>query len=120
MQPVRLYFDYPKGFAKRFGMNSLYAGKHWAVRKADADFWHNAVALALHKQNIRRRCFEKPVEITFYWDDRLDLSNAAYAAKCIEDGLKGWIITDDSKRYVKAIHHLMHCKKCILVEISET
>lgn len=33
----------PKGKAawnKQYGLNAYWAGKHWAKRKADADYWH--------------------------------------------------------------------------------
>jgi len=116
---VILNIPYPSNYARLYGMNSLYAGKHWAVRKRDAEFWHTLVTMQLRSQNVPQKCFDKPVEITFRWNDRMDLSNEAYAAKMIEDALKGWVITDDSKKYVKAIHHLTHKENYISVEVEE-
>jgi hypothetical protein len=29
-----------KKWAKEYGMNAYYAGKHWALRKKDAELWH--------------------------------------------------------------------------------
>ena len=116
---MTINLDYPRNYAKLYGMNAIYAGKHWSKRREDAEFWHVYVHSELRKQGIKKRCFKNPVEIAFYWDDRLDLTNEAYAAKLIEDALKGYIIEDDSKKYVKAIHHFIHDKKCITVKIKE-
>ena len=118
MEPVVLCLDYPKDYGKTYGMNRLYAGVHWAQRKQAAAFWHTAVQAALRRQGIRRKPFECPVIITFAWNDRLDLSNEAWAAKMIEDGLKGWVITDDSRKYVHEIRHTTHGRKCIVVVVE--
>lgn len=119
MRRVELELEYPRGFARFYGLNSLYSGKHWAIRKRDADFWHEVVQLHLRKKKVAHKPFEGPVAIFFYWDDRLDLSNEAYAAKMIEDALKGWVIVDDNKKYVKEIHHLTHDKGTIRVVVKE-
>ena len=74
---------------------------------------------ALKEQNIRPRVFQKPVRITFWWDDRLDIDNHAIAAKCTVDALKGCLLADDSRRYVRAVEHRFWDKKCIGVEIEE-
>lgn len=116
---IRLVLEYPPQYAKKYGMNSLYAGKHWSVRKKDADFWHWTVQAALRRQKVKRKPFSGPVELRFWWSDRLDLSNEAYAAKMIEDALKGWVLVDDSKKYVRAIHHGIHSGKGIMIEIEE-
>ena len=70
------------------------------------------------KKKIPKNPVNYPVKIIFYWDDRCDLSNESYVAKMIEDALKGWVIVDDSKRYVKSIHHEIHDKHCICVEVT--
>lgn len=116
---MRIHLEYPKDYAKRFGMNSLYSGRHWAVRSQDAGYWHGVVQAALRRQKIRKAPFPGPVRITFYWADRLDLSNEAYAAKMIEDALKGWVIVDDDKKYVRSIHHEINSGKGIVVEVRE-
>jgi hypothetical protein len=107
-----------KYFCKEYGLNSIYAGKHWAKRKADKEDWHTLVLSAL--ANLHSfGMFDKPVKITFYWNDGLDCSNHAYMAKMIEDCLKGYIIKDDSRRYVKEICHKFYDKPFITVEIVE-
>lgn len=117
--------DYPrndagkKAWNKEYGMNALYEGKHWSFRRKDAQYWHMLTLSAMQRAKVRRKPFEKPVIITFWWNDRLDLSNHAYMAKLIEDGMKGSLINDDSKRWVKGIEHFFHDENYILVELEE-
>lgn len=122
---IKFTIQYPKTksgmkrFCKEFGLNAIYAGKHWSKRQADSQFWHNTVHAALMEQRIPRRMYEKPVAITFYWNDRMDCTNHAYIGKMIEDALKGWIIQDDDRRFVKEIRHKFYDQDCITVEITE-
>ena len=104
---------------KEYGLNSIYVGKHWTKRNADSEFWHNLVYLYLKQQKIAKKPFEKPVHIIFRWNDNLDLSNHAYESKLIEDGIKGYLIKDDSKKYVKGISHFFHDENYIEVELQE-
>lgn len=108
-----------KQWSKQYGLNAYYAGKHWAKRKEDAEFWHRIVWVEMSKQGIRRKPFENPVVITFYWNDRLDCSNHAVMAKMIEDAMRGRVIRDDSRRWVKGIQHFFHDKPYIGVVITE-
>lgn len=108
-----------KQWSKRYGLNSIYAGKHWALRKQDADYWHTITRAAMNNCNVRRRPFEKPVVITFFWNDRLDCSNHAYMAKLIEDAMKGRIIQDDSRRWVQGIEHYFHNEDYIKIIVKE-
>lgn len=89
---------------KNFSLNKIYANCHWSVRKRDADYIHSLVKYSLIKNNIKPELFENPVELFFYFNTKLDISNTAYLAKLIEDALKGILIKDDSKKYVNAIH----------------
>ena len=107
-----------KQFCKEFGMNALYSGKHWAQRREDAEYIHNTVHAELLKQKIPLRLFREPVSITFYWNDGMDCSNHAYIAKMIEDAIKGYLIRDDSRKYVKGICNWFWNGDCILVEIE--
>ena len=116
---IRFTIDYPKAFAKEYGLNAYYAGLHWSVRKKRADAWHWMVRAALKSQGIRPRIFQKPVKITFWWDDRLDIDNHAIAAKCTVDALKGCLLADDSRRYVRAVEHRFWDRRCLGVEIEE-
>ena len=83
--------EYPKTKAgkrqwgKEYGMNAIYAGKHWSRRKADSEYWHSLTHAALVRAGIPRNPAQKPVSIDFWWDDRLDLDNHAYMAKMIVD-----------------------------------
>ncbi len=108
-----------KRWTKEYGMNAYYAGKHWAVRKKDAEFWHLLTRSAMNKQEVRLRPFEKPVILTFYFNDRLDCSNHGMFIKMIEDGMKGRLITDDSKKFVKGIECYFHNEEYILVKVRE-
>lgn len=117
--------EYPKTKAgkrqwgKEYGMNAIYAGKHWSRRKADSEYWHSLTQAALVMAGIPQRPAPKPVSIDFWWDDRLDLDNHAYMAKMIVDALKGWVIQDDNRRCVREIAHHWHDRGCILVEIRD-
>lgn len=110
-KPVRFVIPYPptkKGKAawnKRYSLNAYWAGKHYRARAKDAREIHDLVWLALKQARIRKQVFKQPVRIIFDWDDNCDCSNHAALCKMIEDALKGWVIEDDSRRYVKEIVH---------------
>lgn len=108
-----------KQWTKRYGMNAYYAGKHWAVRKADADYWHRLTQAEMQRQKVRTKPFENPVIISFYWNDRLDCSNHAVMGKMIEDAMVGRIIDGDSRKYVKGIEHYFWDKDSIGVCVRE-
>ena len=122
-EQFRIY--YPKNqkiksqWSKQYGMNAYYAGKPWQVRRQDAEFWHYLTRSEMNKQGVRKRPFENPVILTFYFNDRLDLSNHGMYIKLIEDGMKGRLIADDSRRYVKGIECYFHNEDYILVGIRE-
>ena len=59
--------------------------------------------LAMKKARIKKEPLQFPVKLVFRFNDRLDCSNHAILVKIIEDAMKGWIIKDDSRRYVKSI-----------------
>jgi len=103
-----------------YGMNAIYTGKHWSRRRQDAQLWHTLTAAAIGRAKLRKRPMERPVVITFLWNDRLDLSNHAYMAKLIEDGMKGVLIKDDSPKWVRGIEHYWHDEPCIKVIVTET
>lgn len=108
-----------KQWNKDFGMNAYYAGKHWSVRRADAQYWHTLTSAAMQTARVRKQPFENPVIITFYWNDNLDCSNHAAMAKMIEDATRGRIIKDDSRKHVKGIEHYFHDENYIRVVIRE-
>ena len=74
---------------------------------------------ALNRQEVRRTPFEKPVEISFLWNDRMDIDNHAVMGKMIIDALKGRLINDDNRRWLKGVCHYFHDEDYILVQIKE-
>lgn len=107
---------YPQNIGQ-YSTNKYYEGKHHAVRSRDKDFWHWLVAAELIKAGIPKQPYEGPVELSFSFDDRLDCSNHSIIAKIIEDALKGWVIQDDSRRYVKRIIYEFNDQKKMVVEV---
>lgn len=116
--------QYPKGpkakanWDRRFGLNAYYAGKRWQERKRDAEELHMIARAAMHRAGIRPMIIQGPVALTFYFDDGLDCSNHAMLVKAIEDAMKGYIIKDDSRKYVQSITMKFHGKDCIRVEVK--
>ena len=109
-----------KDWNKRFSDNAYYAGKHWAVRKKDADYWHNMVRACMDRQGVRKRPFEKPVEILLFWNDRLDVDNHSIMGKMIVDAMKGRLLQNDSKKWVRSVTHTFHdLGDYIWVEVKE-
>lgn len=106
-------------FCKRFGLNAYYAGKHWSARKRDAEELHWLTRSAMRRAGIRERMLQRPVEITFRWDDRLDIDNHAVLGKAIVDGMKGYILQDDNRRYVRRVCHEFWDGGEIQVEVRE-
>jgi hypothetical protein len=95
---------YPKNmpaYCRRFGLNSYYAGKHWSERKRDADEMHWLVRAAMSRAGIPHRCCERPVQITFRHNTRMDVDNHAVIEKYIVDAMKGWLLQEDSKRFYR-------------------
>lgn len=117
--------DYPntkagkKLWCKEYGMNKYYAGTHWSIRKRDADFWHMMVKACMNKQGVRGVPFSKPVVVTFHWNDRLDIDNHAVMGKFIVDAMKGRLLQDDSRRWLKGVCHYWHDEEYIRVEVRE-
>ena len=122
-ESFRIYYPKSKAeqkrWAKEYGMNAYYAGKHWSIRKQDAEYWHLLTRSAMNRQEIRVRPFEKPVEISFLWNDRLDIDNHAIMGKMIVDAMKGRLINDDNRRFVKGVYHGFHDEDYILIQIRE-
>lgn len=108
-----------KQWTKLYGLNAYYVGKHWSKRKEDAQYWHMLTLRAMQGTHCRKKPFEKPVVITFLFNDSLDCSNHAMIAKMIEDGLKGRLIVDDTRRWVKGIEMYFHSADYIKVIIRE-
>ena len=105
----------------KWGMNSIYAGKHWSERKKQAQEVHLLVRAAIRKQNRSVRIFREPVSVSIWYNSRLDIDNHGYLAKLIIDGMKGVLIQDDDRRYVRELHQQFHekDKRLIFVEVNE-
>jgi hypothetical protein len=73
----------------------------------------------MNSQDVRREPFKRPVIITFRWNDRLDIDNHAIMGKMIVDAMKGRVIEDDSRRWVKGVCHYFHSEDYILVNVRE-
>ena len=125
MRTERFKINYPSSPAERkrwnkfYGLNSIYSGKHWSKRNEDKQFWHYITRHALQEAGIRHKTFQRPVRISFWWNSALDLDNEAYMRKMIIDSLHGWLIENDSKRYVKELCDYCHEEPYILVEVRE-
>lgn len=117
--PYPEYASERRRWNKDYGLNAYYSGKHWSVRKKDAEYWHWLTVLNMNQQNVRRTPLKRPVIITFRWNDRLDCSNHAIIAKMIEDAMKGRVIEDDSRRFVKGVCHYFHDEDYIGIEVRE-
>ena len=115
MAKITIRLPYPAKVSQ-YGDNAYYSGKHWSVRKRDSDYWHD---LLLAEAPWDKGPLRSPVRIVFYWNDRLDLSNHSMMAKMIEDGIKGRIIEDDSRKHVQEITHRFYNDKVITVVVEE-
>lgn len=104
---------------KRFSLNSYWAGKHYRQRAEDARYIHQLTVAAMRRARVRKQPFKAPVRIVFSWRDGLDCTNHAALGKMIEDAMKGWVIQDDSPRWVREITHRFHDGEGILVEVEE-
>lgn len=100
--PVEFVIPYPRNksqYCKDYGLNAYYAGMHWSRRKQNADRMHDTVTAVLARDGISRLPFNRPVKITFWHDDRMDIDNHAVIEKLIVDALKGWLLLGDDRRF---------------------
>lgn len=122
---IKFSIPYPKtdkaksAWNRRFGLNAYYAGKHYQVRKKDAQELHAITAAAMNRAKVRHKLVTGPVEVRFYWDDRLDCDNHAVIGKAVVDAMKGWVLPDDNRRWVKKISHEFWDGGEILVEVKQ-
>ena len=109
-----------KDWNKRFSDNAYYAGKHWAQRKKDADYWHDMVRACMDRQGLRKRPFDRPVVVHIFWNDKLDIDNHSIMGKMIVDAMKGRLIQNDSRKWLKGVANEFHDRgDYILVEVKE-
>jgi len=125
MRQVSIGIPYPtekkerSRWSRQYGLNAYYSGKHWSQRAQDADFWHWMVVAAVKQQIDDRTVFDKPVVISMYFNDNLDISNHAAMFKMIEDALKGLLIADDNRKCVVGSEMYFHDKSYIKITIRE-
>lgn len=116
--------DYPTTKSGRttwnrtYGLNAYYAGKHWAQRKKDAEYWHIITHAAIRRAEHTPPMFDEPVMIEMWFNDNLDCSNHAAMFKMIDDGMKGILIPDDSRKYVQGVAMYFHDETYILVRLA--
>lgn len=114
---IRFVIDFK--VTSKYGMNKLYAGVHWAVRKKQADFIHSLVQTTLYVNKIPKKLFKKPVKVSISYNSRLDIDNHGYLSKLIVDAMKGYLITDDTRKYFVRLEQKFWEGEGILVEVNE-
>ena len=92
---------------------------HWGRRLKNVRKIHGEILNQLIANNVPKGEFENPVEINFCWNTLLDLDNHGYITKVIIDSLKGYLIHDDSKKYIKRILHEYWLGEGIKIKIVE-
>lgn len=104
---------------KKYGSNTYYAGVHWTKRRRVAEEVHELVLYSLMEQGIKRNIFKSPVEIGFKFNSRLDIDNHGFLVKMLIDGLKGYLIEDDNRKYVKKITQEFYTGEGVEITIVE-
>lgn len=96
-------FIVPIRCEKNYGMNSLYAGKHWSKRKREAEYIKAVVWYAMKMSKVEQRVMERPVDIRLSYNDRMDCDNHGYMTKMVIDGMRGYLLRDDTRRDVRSV-----------------
>lgn len=121
---IRFTIPYPSTragmaeWSKRYSLNAYWSGKHYTARNRDAREIHDLTVLSMRRAGIRKGLLDGPAEIWFYWNDGLDVDNHAALGKMILDAMKGYILRDDNRKWVKGVHHEFWDGKEILVEVT--
>lgn len=120
---IRFTIPYPQTktgmteWSRRYSLNAYWSGKHYAARNRDAREIHDLTTVCMRKAGIRRDLLDYPVEVRFCWNDGLDADNHAAIGKMILDAMKGYILPDDNRKWVKGVHHEFWEGKEIMVEV---
>ena len=117
MKKVTFYID--EKVNGKVGSNRFYAGTHWAVRKKLADYWHLVTLDSMSECKVHRVMFENYVRVTLTVNIRLDIDNHGFLAKLIIDGLKGYLIEDDNRKFVQELKICFYDEDMIKVEVEE-
>jgi hypothetical protein len=110
-------FTIPLKVNSNLGMNKIYAGKHWTKRNADSKEIHDITRIHMKLQKVPQKLFTEPVAIHISYNSKLDLDNHGYLTKMIVDSLKGYLIEDDSRKYVQVLIQDFHSGKDVKVEV---
>lgn len=120
---IRFTIPYPPtrsgmtAWSKRYSLNAYWSGKHYKARNQDAREIHLLTRSCMARAKIQRKLLDYPVEVRFFWDDGLDVDNHAALGKMVMDAMKGYILPDDNRKWVKGVHHEFWDGKEILVEV---
>lgn len=120
---IRFTIPYPptkKGksdFCRRYSLNAYWGGKYWAKRGDDAKELHQLALASMRKQRIPGQILQYPVKVRFYWNDGLDADNHGAMGKAFLDAMKGYILKNDNRKWVKKVSHEFWDGKEILVEV---
>lgn len=114
-----LEFKIDEKITGKVGSNKFYAGVHWSKRKAIVDYWHKLTYYSMLQQKVPKKLFKCPVAITLLVNSKLDIDNHGFLAKLIIDALKGYLIEEDSRKFVNQLTIRFHDEKYILVKIEE-
>ena len=101
-----------------YSLNSIYSGRHWSRRASIAKEIHSLIRLEIKARGLKRD-IEKPCELWLYYNSKLDCSNHGFLTKCIEDGMKGLLIKDDTRKYIKGIYQGFWNGEGVKVKIKE-
>jgi len=112
-------FTVPLKVTGEYGMNKIYAGIHWAKRQKQAKEIHELMHYSMMAQHVPKKLFKRPVVININYNSNLDIDNHGYLTKMLVDGLKGYLIEDDKRKFVTEIRQKFYDGKDILIEIWE-
>lgn len=112
-------FQIPEKGLGKYSLNRLYSGRHWSIRQREAEYWHMLVQSELRRQKVPKKLLNPPVAITLYYNTAMDVDNHGYISKMIVDGMKGYLIEDDRRKYVQYLGQGFHDGDGIIVEVEE-
>ncbi len=102
--------------------NKFYSGKHWAVRKQEADRVHQLVRGCIDPDAIPFAGLVNIIITAYFPNKRLLQDPDNICCKLYIDGLKWWVIADDDTKHVRsvlAISELDREKPRIEIVVSE-
>lgn len=116
---ITIKFKIKEKVTGKISLNKFYEGMHWIKRKEIADYWHMLTKAELSNANIKREFIENPVDVIIRADSKLDADNHGALIKLIIDGMCGFILKEDDRKFVKSVKFEFHKKDYIEVEVIE-